>query len=142
MVLKFHGAVSTVRQLPGSAPQGVFLGCFFFIIKFNGALLRPDIPRPLPKSTPLMKSKTDSCTVKYIDDATQARSINLKKALLTDPVDRQQPYQHRERTGHILNPLYNELQADLAGLKDFTDKNLMVINKKKTHNEHKFQQNT
>ena len=53
MVLKFRGEVSSSRSLPGSAPQGVFLGCFFFMIKFNGALLRPELPRPFHKPQPL-----------------------------------------------------------------------------------------
>ena len=83
MVLKYRGAVSSPRSLPGSAPQGVFLGCFFFMVKFNGSLLRPNIPRPFPKPTPLIMSKLTSCTVKYIDDASQARSIKLRQALDT-----------------------------------------------------------
>ena len=80
MVLKFSGAISTPRALPGSAPQGVFLGCFFFMVKFNGSLLRPSVPRPFQKPEPLMHSKATSCTVKYIDDASQACSVKLKKS--------------------------------------------------------------
>ena len=81
MVLKYQGAVSSPRDLPGSAPQGVFLGCFFFMIKYNGALLRPTIPRPIPKPEPIMYSKLSSCTVKYIDDASHAVAVNLRKSL-------------------------------------------------------------
>ena len=133
MVLKYQGAVSSPRSLPGSAPQGVFLGCFFFMIKFNGALLRPGIPRPLPKPEPILYSKSTSCTVKFIDDASQARAINLRKSLLKlDMHGRAQPLEYFEHTGFTINPLLNELQDDLNKLKDFTDKNLMVINQKKT----------
>ena len=132
MILKFRGASSSVRSLPGSSPQGVFLGCFFFMIKFNGALLRPSVPRPLPLPSPIMKSKATTCTVKYIDDATQACAIKLRDALLPDDVVRPRPLNYRERTGHILNPLHNQLQVDLDNLKEFTDDNLMVINGKKT----------
>ena len=32
MVLRYQGKTSSPRSLPGSAPQGVFLGCFFFMI--------------------------------------------------------------------------------------------------------------
>ena len=132
MVIKFRGATSTVRSLPGSSPQGVFLGCFFFMIKFNGALLRPNIPWPLPSPSPIMNNISTSCTVKYIDDASQARSIDLRTALVRDHIDRLRPLQYHERTGHILHPTHNQLQVDLNELKSFTDTNLMVINQKKT----------
>ena len=133
MVLKYRGAVSSPRSLPGSAPQGVFLGCFFFMVKFNGALVRPSIPRPFPKPTPLIMSKQTSCTVKYIDDASQTRSIKLRQAL--DPIDisdRPKPLEFFEHTGYTLKSNTNELQSDLDNLKEFTDINRMIINQKKT----------
>ena len=133
MVLKYRGAVSSPRSLPGSAPQGVFLGCFFFMVKFNGALVRPSIPRPFPKPTPLIMSKQTSCTVKYIDDASQACSIRLRQAL--DPIDisdRPKPLEFFEHTGYTLKSNTNELQSDLDNLKEFTDINRMIINQKKT----------
>ena len=133
MVLKFRGAISSPRSLPGSAPQGVFLGCFFFLVKFNGALLRPSIPRPFPKPEPMMLSKSTSCTVKYIDDASQACSIRLRKALSKiDISNRPRPLEFFEHTGYILNSHDNQMQEDLNKLKVFTDENLMVINQKKT----------
>ena len=134
MVLKFRGEVSSSRSLPGSAPQGVFLGCFFFMIKFNSALLRPEIPRPFPKPQPLMLSKPTSCTVKYIDDASQARSVKLRKALTAiDTTNRPRPLEFFEHTGYKLTPHLNELQQDLDYLKVFTDQNMMTINQKKTN---------
>ena len=133
MVLKFQGAVSSPRSLPGSAPQGVFLGCFLFMVKFNGALLRPNIPRPLPAPEPIMGSNSTACTVKYIDDASQARALKLRKSLLPiDTTDRPKPLEFSEHTGFTINPFQNELQDDLNRLKQFTDKNLMTINQKKT----------
>ena len=48
MILSYQGASSTRKPLPGSTPQGAFLGIFLFIIKINGASLRPTIPRILP----------------------------------------------------------------------------------------------
>ena len=44
MVLTYNGASSSPRHLPGSSPQGVFLGVFFFTVKYNGVSLRPSIP--------------------------------------------------------------------------------------------------
>ena len=123
MFMKFQGSLSSKRSLPGSSPQGVFLGCFLFMIKFNGALLRPGIPRPIPRPSPIMLSSAKSCTVKYIDDASHACIINLKKDLDRDSAG----------TGHVLNPVHNTLQEDLDQLKHFTDTNLMIINEKKTN---------
>ena len=133
MVIKYRGATSTVRSLPGSSPQGVFLGCFFFMVKFNGALLRPSVPRPFSKPTPVMDTQSSSCTVKYIDDASHAHAIKLRKALIQlDISDRPRPLEFHEHTGFILDPELNEMQKDLDRLKSFTDENLMVINRKKT----------
>ena len=72
-------------------------------------------------------------TVKYIDDASQARSINLKRALsTTDTSNRPRPLEYWEHTGYILKQSHNDLQKDLNDLKVFTDQNLMIINQKKT----------
>ena len=45
MILTYKGESSSPRSLPGSSPQGAFLGIFFFVVKYNGASLRPKIPR-------------------------------------------------------------------------------------------------
>ena len=45
MYMRYKGATSSRKWLPGSSPQGAFLGILLFIILFNGALLRPAIPR-------------------------------------------------------------------------------------------------
>ena len=64
MILSHAGATAGPRDLPGGFGQGVWLGGILFIVKFNGACLRPSIPRPLSGNT--------TVKVKYIDDATQA----------------------------------------------------------------------
>ena len=45
MILTYAGATSSPKDLPGSSPQGAFLGIFFFLLKDNAASLRPNIPR-------------------------------------------------------------------------------------------------
>ena len=47
MMFKFRGVLSGLHSLFGSSPQGTVLGVILFIIYFNGAALRPDIPRPV-----------------------------------------------------------------------------------------------
>ena len=58
MFLTFNGAISSKKMLPGGGPQGASLGGIIFIVKFNGAFLRPPIPRNL--LDPVRKSKSKS----------------------------------------------------------------------------------
>ena len=92
MTMTFGKSTSSPRWLPGSTPQGAFLGGLLFIVKYNGACLRPEIPRLL----------SQSLSVKYVDDHTCAVRINLKTSLINDPVNRQKPLNYHERTNHIL----------------------------------------
>ena len=101
MYLKFDGATSSRKLLPGSSPQGAFLGILLFLIIFNGALLRPGIPR------------NDSLSLKYIDDLSILQAINLRKMLQPDSQTRPLPLTFNERTAHILTPESNPLQQDL-----------------------------
>ena len=70
--------------MPGGGPQGAYLGGLIFIIKYNGAFLRPPIPRHI--QVPVLKSKSEK--VKFVDDGTVAVSIDLKGCLIVDPVER------------------------------------------------------
>ena len=129
MVLTFNNSKSTQKQLPGGGPQGAFLGGLIFMIKFNGAFLRPPIPRHL--SGPVMKSKAQA--VKYVDDGAVAVSIDLKQCLVEDPVIRQKPVNFHERTFHVLPPSNNLLQHYIHDTENFASENKMIINQKKTN---------
>ena len=128
MVLTFNGEESSSKDLPGGGPQGAFLGGIIFIIKYNGAFLRPPIP-PL-MSGPVTKSKAKK--VKFIDDGTVAVSIDLKKCLIDDPESRPRPLNFHERTKHILPNENNLLQYYIADTEEFTNANLMKINSNKS----------
>ena len=128
MFLSYNGCKSSVKMLPGGGPQGAFLGGLIFIIKYNGAFLRPPIPRPI--KGPIMKSEAEK--VKYVDDGSVAVSIDLKQCLVPTTVDRTRPVTFNERTGHILPPENNLLQFYLRDTEKFTQDNKMVINTSKT----------
>ena len=113
---------------PGGGPQGAYLGGLIFIIKYNGAFLRPPVPRPI--RGPVLKSKSEK--VKFVDDGTVAVSIDLKQCLVHDPVDRAMPVNYHERTGHILPAENNLLQFYIEDTENFAKDNKMIINKKKT----------
>ena len=117
--MRYKGATSSRRTLPGSSPQGAFLGILLFIIIFNGALLRPSIPRP------------NSLHLKYIDDLSVLQAYDLRE-LIKDPIRRPFPLQRNERFEYIL-PENNGLLEDLDTLYEFTNAKQLIIKEKKTH---------
>ena len=76
LIVRYKGAKSTPRTLDSGATQGAKTGNLIFIVKFNGALLRPPIPRPITRNRAIQE--------KYIDDQAVAASINLKKSLIKE----------------------------------------------------------
>ena len=117
---------------------------FLFIVKFNGASLRPLISRFTPNaicsSVALKKCKTVECQkhpkdthAVYIDDLSEAEAVDLKNQLLIDSNQRQLPQPFHERTGHIYPKENSLLQKKLLELENFTKNNKMKINIDKTH---------
>ena len=99
MVMKFRGVLSALRLLPGSSPQGTVLGVILFIIYFNGAALRPEIPRP---RWPFFSSRTNdppAINMKFIDDISIAVNISLNNDL--EDHERQQTLNYDERPGTL-----------------------------------------
>ena len=141
MILTYNGASSSSKPLPGSSPQGAFLGIFFFVIKYNAASLRPSIPRVLMNTecnSKRIKCKTVDCPkhardmhALYIDDLTEAQGINLKKELIPDTVQRPFPLNFHERNQQIL-PSGSVLQQNLERIEEFTINNKMKINEAKS----------
>ena len=128
MYLTYNGEKSTQKRLPGGGPQGAYLGGLIFIVKFNGAFLRPPVPRYV--FGPVTKAKAEK--VKFVDDGTVAVSIDLKVSVVQDPVDRPKPRNFHERTGHILPEKDNLLHYYLRDTEQFALDNKMIINKQKT----------
>ena len=120
MYMRHRGATSSRKFLSGSSPQGAFLGILLFIIIFNGALLRPAIPR------------LHSLNLKYIDDLSMLAAYNLKTSLIDDPVERPRPHNFNERTMQVMAREHNTLQDDLSSLSEFSCKKLLKIKENKT----------
>ena len=123
MILTYNGAVSSQKDLPGGSPQGAFLGGLIFIIKFNGAFLRPPIPRP----------KSLSQTVKFVDDGSIGVSVDMKTCLENDDKVRPRPLDKHERTCQILPRHYNLLQDYITELEKFAFDNKIMIDQPKTN---------
>ena len=120
MFMRYNGESSSRKMLPGSSPQGAYLGILLFIIIFNGALLRPGIPRP------------NLLNLKYIDDLSLLAAFKLQTCLIDDPIHRPSPLNLNERSRQILPIENNPLQEELKRLESFTSKKMMKIKESKT----------
>ena len=142
MVLSYKGATTSPRDLPGSSPQGPFLGIFFFIIKYNAASLRPPIPRISLNTVCRLKRtkcRKEQCIqhakdmhAVYIDDLSEAEAVDLKKQLKVDPVQMPLPLNFHERTKHIYPTENSILQKQLCNVENFSIQNQMKINESKS----------
>ena len=120
LVLFYGTARSSERSLPGGYGAGTYLGGLLFIIKFNGACLRPPVPRAI--------SGNRTIQLKYIDDSTKATSINLKKSLIADPISRPRPLNYHKRHQLVLKPEENIHQEELDRFHNWTIQNKLKIN--------------
>ena len=126
LTLKYKGYISSSKDLDAGAPQGTLLGVIFFIVKFNGALLRPSINRPIVSTENLYKK------AKYMDDTSVAVCIPMRQHLQQDTEVRSKPLKFSERTGQILPPQSNPMLSLLSEFETFTCQNKMKVNTSKT----------
>ena len=115
MILTYYGELSKRKSLPGGGPQGAHLGGLIFIVKYNGAFLRPPIPRNV--FGPIQTSRAKA--VKFVDDGSVTVSINLKTCLSADPESRPLPLNYHERTCSVLPPENNLMQYYLDDAEKF-----------------------
>ena len=87
LILRHKGSSSESKSMPGGGPQWTRLGLFLFLILINAAGYKH-----LEKNMGLQTTKKvckrkpiPSSHLKYIDDMTQAESINLKECLVPNP---------------------------------------------------------
>ena len=128
LIVSYDRATSEAKALKAGAPAGTVLGVFIFIVKINGFLLRPSISKEI---IPVLK-ENKSLNVKYMDDATTACSINLKKSLIRDPVIRPQPLNFFEKDQLVLDEQCNPMKTLLEDMLNFTNCQNMKINQEKT----------
>ena len=147
MVTTFNGAVSGSQHLCGGGPQGSLLIVLLFCLQVNKAgdpcpklnenpALPPGIYGPPIEPVhlhPLELCQQENRTHKkiYIDDLTELESIPLKTTLVEmEPFCG--PLNFHERCGLVLPPDKSILQHKLADIHQFTERNMMMVNMKKT----------
>ena len=131
IVMKFCGVLSTLRSLPGSSPQGTVLGVILYIIAFNGAALRPAIPRPSWPLLSKMSKDPAAIKLKFVDDLFVAAKVSLNDYIVDD-FGRQRPLTFDERLETKLSDSSNILQRIVDNLKEFSSDRKMKINSEKT----------
>ena len=144
MCVRYNGAVSGEQDIPGGGPQGGLLTVLLFDLQVNLAgapcpllpLLSPGVegpdPGPLQEGPlPLCHQADKTLKKKYVDDLTLLEAVSLPGTLVpTPPIIG--PANIHEIPQLSLPPDRSVLQHQLADLAEFTDKNKMKINHKKT----------
>ena len=125
LVLSYQKTTSSERPLPGGFGAGTFMGGLLFVIKFNGACLRPAIPRRFTRNKTLQ--------LKYIDDSSKVATVNLKRSLERDPVDRPRPWNFHERHQTVIRDEENLLQHELTRFHRWCQENKFLVNTKKCY---------
>ena len=145
MCVRFHGAVSSEKSMPGGGPQGTLLIVLLFILQVNHAgapcaikpCLPPGVsgPEPNPEQVPdLQPCHTIGTTEnkKYVDDLTFLEVVKLKDNLV--PIEPFiGPLNFHEHHGLQLPSNRTISQHKLKDLMNFTLENEMKINHKKTN---------
>ena len=143
LCIRYHGAVSGDRAMPGGGPQGTLLIVLLFILQVNlaGAPCAPPPTLPAgvagPEPNPVTITQPEAChdtlsteNKKFVDDLTMLEHVNLSKLVPKDPFIG--PLNFHERHGLYLPANETILQHKLKDLLDFTRTNQMKINMKKT----------
>ena len=125
MVLTYLKTRSSERPLPGGFGAGTFMCGILFVIKFNGACLRPSIPRPFTGNKTIQ--------LKYINDSSKVATVNLNRSLERDPVQRPRPWNFHERHQTVIKYEENSLQHELTRFHTWTLKNKFLVNTKKCY---------
>ena len=75
--VKFKGATSTLKNMPGGGPQGTILGMFLFLIMINPIKFGTE-----EKIGPIITSRNfkllKTAHYKYMDDVALAENVDLK----------------------------------------------------------------
>ena len=144
LCIRYHGAVSGDRKMPGGGPQGTLLIVLLFILQVNlaGAPCPPPSTLPSgvagPEPDPLLISTPKPCQLhdsienkKFVDDLTLLEHVKLKENMV-----RRHPFigplNFHERHGLVVPAETTILQHKLKDLLEFTAKKKMKINMKKT----------
>ena len=143
MCVRLNGVTSKEQPILGGGPQGGLLTVLLFDLQVNLAgaprrirvltldVIGPEPEAPHDEELPLCHNKKKILKKKYVDDLSMLESIDLKNTLRPKNSSIGPPNYH-EIPGLYLPPNLSTLQHQLQDLVDFTVRNGMKINSKKT----------
>ena len=134
MVVRFKGATSTPKSLPGGGPQGTLLGLLLFIVLINDIGFEDQQNNAGELVTCRRNLRAaNQLHLKFVDDLTVAESLILKDSVKTVPVTaRPQPDSYHARTGHALANENSKVIEQIQAVDDYAQSNEMKLNLKKT----------
>ena len=136
MVVRYKGATSSSKYLPGGGPQGTLLGLLLFIILINDAGFKNQTSNVGDVITSKKNlNEANQIHLKYVDDLTVAESIILKDNVIEVPIEeRLQPDVFHARTGHALIPGNSSSRVfqEINEINEYATANEMKLNLKKT----------
>ena len=132
MVVRFKGATSAVKSLPGGGPQGTLLGLLLFIVLINDVGFKGQTNN-LGELITCKKNlrAANQIHLKFVDDLTLAESIILEDSVETVS-NRQRPENYHARTGHALRPENFKVYEEIKNVQNYAISNEMKLNTKKT----------
>ena len=133
MIVRYKGAKSSQKSLPGGGPQGTLLGLIVFLVLINdvGFENQQNNAGEVAASKRNIK-EANRIHLKFVDDVTLAESIDLKEKLVEASADRPQPDNYHSRTGHALPIYQSQVYQQLLETEKYAEDNEMRINHKKT----------
>jgi hypothetical protein len=135
MILRYKGASSTSKHLPGGGPQGTILGLFLFLILINAAGF-DEPPSNVGEIITKVNNRRTAIKYtheKYVDDLTIAEAIKIKAQIkLSEDPNPTLPTPFRLRTGHVLPPEQSLVHKEVQNLLAYANAHEMQINTRKT----------
>jgi hypothetical protein len=133
MIVRYKGAKSSKKYLPGGGPQGTLLGLILFLVLINDVGFENQQNNAGEMATSRRNMmEANRIHLKYVDDVTMAEAIDLKDRLVPAAADRPQPDNFHARTGHTLPTLQSQVYNQLLKTERYAEDNDMKINYRKT----------
>ena len=132
MVVRYKGATSERKPLPGGGPQGTLLGLLLFLILINQCGFEDqnlNIGKKINR--PKEKFKPQIFHAKYVDDLMIAESFNIKETLEPNP-GRPLPDSFHNKLGQHLPEEKSMVYKQIQKIHQYANENEMKMNFSKT----------
>ena len=134
MVVRFKGATSSQRSLPGGGPPGTLLGLLLCIVLINDIGFN-DQQNNVGEIITCRRNlrATNQLHLKFVENLTMAESLILKDSVKTVPItDRPHPDPYHARTRHALIPNKSKVYSQIMEVNKYANTNEMKLKLDKT----------